>query len=202
MPRPTDPSDCQERPESLPPGSLVVAGQRYTNSAAKFWAGLLLDALVRDPDCNLIELASWLTRPLTRTYLYPDRLLSKGLDLDEGFSLRKVIADAVAEMDLLGPPASVQIRLLAPGRVILNWEPLPAFVDAELFPFLLVWLLEWGQVPEAVWNSERITGSLSASDRRFRWTYDIAFTLQSRHESEGLHRLTLSLHVGCRGDAP
>jgi hypothetical protein len=200
VPRPAREFDPSKRPARPGATVLTVAGQRYTNTAAKFWSGLLADVFWQNPECTLIEFASWLARPLTPDYLHPDRLISDGVRrLGEG-SLREAIADAVAEMDLMGPPASVQIRMLARNRVILPWEPLPAFVDAELFPFLFVWLLEWGNVPAAIWNSERVAGSFAASDKHFRCAYEIAFNMKTRHVSEGLHRLTLSLRVTHRPD--
>ena len=73
--------------------------------------------------------------------------------------------------------------------------------DAELLPFLLVWLLEWANVPDAFWNREKVRGDFSAEDRDRRLQYLVAFELRSRHLSEGLYERTLTLSWAREGTA-
>ena len=66
-------------------------------------------------------------------------------------------------------------------------DVLPAtFRDAEIFPFLIAWLLEWSGIPEFSWTDEKLAGDFLAEDWGRGLVYDVQFTLCEEHMSEGL----------------
>jgi hypothetical protein len=192
---PTPPSGGnREQPAAKYAPELVVGRKRHTNTAAKFWAGMLAEAIRGHPSCTRMEFVSSIGQPLDSNLLHPERALSDAVRRYAQKDLRQAIRQTLVEMALLGAPAPVQFRLLAGRRVLLPWQPLPDFVDTDVFPYLLVWLLEWAGIPELLWNNRSIEGRFEAEDRGLKRQYSLTFELQTEHLSEGLYRQTLALH--------
>ena len=110
-----------------------------------------------------------------------------------GADLKQVMRETIAELRLLGPPASVHIRVFAGDQAVGPAYALPQYVDADIFPYLLVWLLEWAEIDRHRWGQEWIEGSLTAEDRARGVQHEWSFSLRNEHLSEGLFRRTLSL---------
>lgn len=173
--------------------SLFVGGVRYINSAAKFWPSLIDEVREDFPDCSLIELTASFAEKLHRRHLFPAIAFEEDFHLLLSENLRDAIREALAEMELLGPPSSVRIRLLSGRREVLS-RGLPLdCVDAEIFPYLAVWLLEWAGIPASRWNSEFLSGDIMAEDRKRRLVYRLSFSLTNRHLSEGLYQRSVSI---------
>lgn len=174
--------------------ALGVNGTRYSNSAAKFWSGLLDEVCSDYPGCDALSLEFLTGIELSRDLLFPERSLQRQLDRYRGeMDLERAMRDAIAEYELYGPPGVVRLRLLAGNRVKRSCELPPDCVDADLFPHLLVWLLEWAQIPDCLWNLPEAQGEFSADDPERSLRYDLDFTLENRHVSEGLIRRELTV---------
>ena len=184
----------QGHPDSRPgPKSLYIDGIRYTNAAAKFWPSLLDEVSDDFPDCTRIELCAPASGLLNRDLLFPELALEADIRAMQGRSVRELMKDTLAELELLGPPAAVQVRLLAREKECLATELPPDCVDAETFPFLVVWPLEWAGVPETAWNDASVEGEFSGEDKRRGSIYGLSFRLTITPISEGLHRRCLSV---------
>jgi hypothetical protein len=188
-----------DRPEASPPRkeksctSIVVGSQRFSNSAAKFWPSLLDEIQPKYPGCSRIELTASCCGALEARRLHPEIELQESIAELMHCNLKQVVRDTIAALELFGPPGPVEVRLMADQREILR-STLPIdTVDAEIFPYLLVWLLKWADIPERDWNNPRIDGHFVARDTRRDMSYEITFTLENRHLSEGLYRRTLIL---------
>jgi hypothetical protein len=175
-------------PTTRGPESLVVDGRRFANTAAKFWASLIDEIREDTPQCTCVELTALTANPLCEKHLFPETALQEGLaDLLTG-NIRQFMRDAIAELEVVGPPASVTVRLLADDEELLSRELPPECIDADIFPCLLVWPLEWAGIPRSMWNNEFLSGALTAEDRRRGLVYRLSFSLTSSHLSEGLYR--------------
>ena len=191
-----------ERSDSLAsdkPGttSLFINGICYTNSAAKFWPSLIDEVRNDFPDCSLIELNAPFAGNLIREHLYPEMALEKNLHRLLSVDFQDALRDALAELEILGPPSSVQVRLLSGHKEVLSRGLPLACVDADILPYLAVWLLEWGGVPVSSWNREFLDGDILAEDRKSRFLYRFSFTLTNHHLSEGLYQRALSIIPSC-----
>lgn len=175
------------------PSALFVSGVRHSNSAAKFWPRLV-DEVRRDfPACTEIRLSTALSQPLDRDRLFPLKDFEDQARELAGQDLGTVLRETAAELELLGPPAAVRIELLA-GEEVLLGDALPLdCLDAEIFPFLLAWLLEWAGIPEPLWRGELLSGEVRAEDRLRGRLYALAFSVVRRHLSEGLFECTVAL---------
>jgi hypothetical protein len=183
-----------EAPVDRPtPKSLHVAGLRYANAAAKFWPSLIDEVAEDFLDCTAIELAAPSGSPLERSLLFPVLNLDDEIRALRGRSVRQAMKETLAELELLGPPAPVQVRLLKGETEILSAELPLDCIDSETFPYLLVWPLEWAGLPHVIWNNETLDGRFTGEDRRRGITYGIAFSLTNTHRKEGLYRRTLSV---------
>ncbi|MGQ9661801.1 MAG: hypothetical protein ACUVWX_05595 [Kiritimatiellia bacterium] len=172
---------------------LSVQGVRYTNTAAKFWASLLDEIHADYPACSLVELTTSDGSMLNPEQLFPEIELEREIERLTLADVETEISNTLAQLELLGPPGAVEICLFAEQKEILRC-PLPdECVDAEIFPYLLVWLLEWSETPSAEWNDPIVCGKVTALDRRRRRRYRLEFELQNRHLSEDLYRRVLKL---------
>jgi len=180
------------RAEDIPArGDLFVEGVRYANTAAKFWPTLVDEVQEDFPDCTVIEISASLGEDLARKHLFPELAFERELKRLLTSDIHQVMQDVVAEIEILGPPAAVSVRLLCGEREILSRDLPLDCIDAEILPYVLVWLLEWARIPESCWNDETVGGSITAEDRKRHLVYDVLFTLTSRHLSEGLYRRCL-----------
>ncbi len=174
--------------------ALDINGSRYPNSAAKFWSSLLDEVCSDYPECDTLVLDFLSPIELSRDLLFPERSLQRQMDQCRGeLDLEQAMRDAIADYALYGPPGIVRLRLLAGSRVKHSCELPSDCVDADLFPHLLVWLLEWARIPECLWNLPEVQGGFSADDRERSLRYDLDFTLEKTHVSEGLLRRELTV---------
>ena len=172
---------------------MFVNGVRYTNTAAKFWPNLIDEARQRASDCDRIELRTCTDEPFSPEMLYPGRSLQKGLDRLLEIDLATAMQETLAELEILGPPPFVEVRLLSGNTERLVWRTMPDSVNGEIFPFLVVWLFQWSGLHHTTWNNEFVHGEMVAEDRTREVLYKLDFALHSVHLSEGLYRRTLSL---------
>lgn len=172
---------------------LFVRGVRYSNTAAKFWPSLIDEVREDFPDCSMIELAASTSADLGPEQLFPEIIFERDIHHLLTMDMEEVMRNTLAELEILGPPSSVQIRLLSGEEELLS-SALPLdCIDAEIFPFLIVWLLEWAGIPESQWNNEFLQGDITAEDTRRRLVYQMSFSLKNSHLSEGLYRRSISL---------
>lgn len=176
------------------PLGLVVNGVRFANSAAKFWPALLDELAADYPACDALILETLSDPVLDRDLLFPANALQCELDRRRGRrDFREELRAALAQFDMVGPPGAVRARLIA-GPAELAALDLPRdCIDADVFPCLLVWLLEWAEIPPGAWNNPEVGGAFSARDRERGIVYRLRFDLRNTHLSEGLFRRALTL---------
>lgn len=173
--------------------SLFVRGVPYSNSAAKFWPSLVDEIREDFPDCSLIELIASTPGKFGRRHLFPELAFERDLLRLLNANLQDVMRDAVAELEILGPPSSVQVHLLSGQEELLSCELSTDCIDAEIFPYLATWLLEWAGIPDSRWNNEFLAGDITAEDKKRRLVYQISFDMVNRHLSEDLYQRSISL---------
>ena len=176
--------------------SLLIGGERYVNSAAKFWASLI-DEIGEDfPLCSSAELSALVPGPLNRDHLFPETTFKEDLSRLLTADFETEMRNALAEMAVLGPPASIQVRLLEGDAEIFSGEIPTDCADADILPFFVTWLLRWAEIPESEWNDDEVTGHVAAEDPKRAMDYSIPFTLTNRHLSEGLWQRTIKWGMG------
>jgi len=175
--------------------SLVVHGERFTNSAAKFWPALIDELAADHPHCDAIILEMLTDPVLDRELLFPVQSLQRELDRYQGRKdFGKELREALSQFAMIGPPGAVQARLLAGATQIAVCDLPLDCVDADVFPCLLVWLLEWAEISQSLWNNPTVSGAFQAWDHERKISYRLQFDLGNEHISEGLYRRTLTLH--------
>jgi hypothetical protein len=176
---------------------LFVRGLPYDNTAVKFWTCLIDEVLSDYPPETGVALYGLAGGALISQLLSPESILQRDMERLEESDFRKAFEDAMSALQVLGPPAGVRLRLV--GRDCASEQDiLLDYVDAEVLPFLLVWLLEWANIPDAFWNRERVRGDFAAEDRDRRVLYLVAFELRSRHLSEGLYEREITVKFKAR----
>jgi len=174
---------------------FFVRGAEYGNTAARFWMALLDEVSVDFPECVEMELSAPTSTPLVPEQLYPDLEFQAVMKRLEDTDFREGIRGILAEMELFGPPAPVMIHLRQENCEILS-KGLPTdYVDAEIFPYLVVWLLEWARISAETWNNEYISGSFDVTDKRGQLAHDIEFSVTTDHLSEGLYRKSVAMRM-------
>ena len=183
-----------EMPADRPtPKSLCVNGIRYSNAAAKFWPSLIDEVAEDFSNCTTIELIAPAANPLVRSLLFPVIAMEEGMNALKGANLRDVMNDTLAELELLGLPAPVRIRLLAAEKEILATDLPLDCIDADTFPYLVAWPLEWAELPSDGWNRDAVAGRFTGEDRRRGIIYGVSFHLTNTHLKEGLYRRSLTI---------
>lgn len=167
-------------------GPVFVNNRRYNNSAAKFWYGLIDEINTDFPDCMEIELLSKSSGQLNRALLHPELNLERDLEQLLFIDLAAEIKNTIAELEILGPPSAVHIRLLSEGKEIISRDLPVDIIDSEIFPSLIVWPLEWAGIPDLFWNNEILEGNIHIADKKDAHAFNIAFSLGAKHISEGL----------------
>lgn len=183
----------EDIPEGAGVDALVVEGITYRNAAAKFWPSLIDEVLEDYPQCTAIELSAASSGLLRHDHLYPEKVFNEDLEAMMDLDLQQAMTGVVAELKILGPPASVMIRLLQKEEELFCGELPLDCLDAELFPYVISWPLRWAMVPETSWNKEYVSGSFLAQDRTRALLYSVDFNLNSRHLSEGLYHRSFSV---------
>lgn len=173
--------------------SLFVDGVRYTNSAAKFWPGLIDEVHEDFPACTRIELAAKVSAQLGHEHLFPKIAFEKSFRRLLYSNIQEEMKNTLAELEILGPPSSVQIVLFSKKREIVSREFPLDYIDAEIFPCLIAWPLKWAGIPEYMWKNEFLKGNVTAEDKKRQLIYHISFSVEKHHISEGLYQQSISL---------
>ena len=174
-------------------GALRVNGTSYDNAAAKFWATLLDEMHADYPGCSSIELRAPAGEDLSAEQLYPRIDLLRGLDDLIDQDIARLRRDTLAEMMMLGPPAAVRVRLLSGPREVKVGE-LPAdVIDADILPYMVVWLLQWSELPPGQWNRDFVTGEFRAACLESGRGYKVTVSIRCRPIHEGLFERTVAL---------
>jgi hypothetical protein len=174
---------------------LVVRGRHFTNTAAKFWSTLIDELREDHPESRMIVLEAANEGRLDSALLFPELELQRELDKTD-FSvegLRKAWKKALADFELYGPPGAVNMRVFSDfGEIRRIALPMDC-VDAEIFLYLLAWLLEWSDLPTNLWNEPKTKGAFSAIDPLRRFKYFLYFTIEHQPLKEGLLSWKLEL---------
>ena len=179
---------------ALGAGVLYVNGAPYANTASKFWSCLLDEVTAASKPGTVLELSAPSGGELFPGLLSPASLLQRDLERLELEDIRKAYADGLAALELIGPPCGVRLRLLPAESPRPFLDVTLDYLDAEILPFLVAWLLEWANIPEAAWNDRRIRGGFAADDPARRIRYLVAFELSNLHLSEGLYQRDIRVH--------
>jgi len=181
--------------------ALTVGGVRWTHAAARFWASLLSEVAADYPDCNALVFETLAGTVLTRDLLFPEMALQRELDrLQPTVRVEQALQEALAEFEIFGPPGAVRFSLLAGNREIKRCELPLDCVDADIFAYLLAWLMEWAELPESQWNSDRVEGAFPVRDPDDAWSSRLQFEFTRRHISEGLYRWRLLVRRAALGE--
>lgn len=173
-------------PSGLGGKKWLVRAISYSNAAAKFWSGLLDEVAADFPPQATVALSAPTGGWLTPEQLTPEKVVQQDLDNLANEDLRQAYTDAVSTLDLIGPPPQTTLRIQLPGTPLPLLTQSLEVLDAEILPFLLVWLLEWSNVPEVLWNEPSVHGRFLADDPVRQLHYRIAFRLTNQHLREGL----------------
>ena len=174
---------------------LFINGLPFDNTAAKFWTTLFDELLVEHSTVDEVVLEGPTGGLLIGDFLTPEAALQRDMNqLSNGQGGgQQTLEEVIAAMDILGPPAMVHLTAKA-GETVLFSRPMEAeALDADILPFLIVWLLEWGMLAEWAWNQEQVRGDFMAEDRDRQLVYFVKFSLANRHLSEGLFQRTMSV---------
>ena len=158
----------------------------YNNAAAKFWSGLLDEVAADFPPQASVTLSAPTGGWLTPEQLTPERVVQQDLDNLANEDLRQAYTDAISTLDLIGPPPQTTLCIQLPDAALPLLTQSLEVLDAEILPFLLVWLLEWSNVPEVLWNEPSVHGRFLADDPGRHLRYRVAFRLANQHLREGL----------------
>jgi hypothetical protein len=165
---------------------MRVGGIPYANTAAKFWSSLFDEVSDDFAEGAAVELEALTGGLLVPDLLSPEALLQRDLETFNSENVQQAFTDALNALAVLGPPSGVRLRLrAADGRAL--GDPLDLdYLDAELLPYLVAWMLEWAGLPDALWNEPEVKGGFRGEDLERGLIYEVTFELRSRHLSEGL----------------
>ena len=90
-----------------------VEGTWYSNSAAKFWAGMLDELKAAYPEAVSLSLEACVVGPLTPDLLDPRTSLQQMFDTHAAVDSEGELQRLVDELELLGPAGSVTYRIHA-----------------------------------------------------------------------------------------
>lgn len=189
---------------SLPqcPATRVTIGHvGYANTAAKFWATLLHEVYWIFPEYDRLELRATCVGLLSPALLDPAAALGREIERLRAQDVRSVLYDTIAQLAIDGPPPPVLARILADGRPTVGRSIPLDCLDAELFPYLLAWLLRWAGITHHLWDAEALRGGFTAAALGSQRAYTIRFEAHCRHLSEGLYERTVALHYAVRSTA-
>lgn len=183
------------------PGAWAVEGVCDDNTAAKFWPALLDEVDARFPGWHHIELSTLSSGLLDGRLLFPVR------DLEEAMAsmpedIEGEMAEVLNGLEAAGPPPAVRVKIHdATGPAYDGVLP-PGSADAEVFLYLLAWLLRWAGIPETLWQQPELEGRFSASDRCSRRRYELSLSVRQLPAHEGLVRREVLLRGVVRDGNP
>jgi hypothetical protein len=149
------------------------------------------------PDCDSIVLSTAVSTPLTPTLLFPEESLQRDFDSLAHVDLAEVIRQTTAELELVGQPARVVVTLMTGDEQAHQQILKREYVDADVYVYLLAWLLEWSEVPKTNWNDDTLSANLVAQDLGRDLSYRLGIELKNTHLSEGLYERTAVLRYQC-----
>lgn len=174
--------------DSLTLSPLYIRGVPYTNAAAKFWLALVRETRADYPGSDAMALTALMDGSLRVDMLFPTLALEREIQRTEKTGRCESLAALIAECELFGLPGAVQLEVCS-GAETVSARALPCdCVDAEIFAYLLVWLLEWAEIPEKEWNADQVSGSIPAGDAERGVFMPWRVNLENTHLSEGLYR--------------
>jgi len=182
--------------------ALLIGGVRFTHAAARFWASLLGEVAADYPACNTLVFETLAGTVLTRDLLFPEIALQRELDLlQPAIPIEQALKEALAEFEIFGPPGAVQLSLLADDREMRRCQLPLDCVDADIFAYLLTWLMEWAEIPVSQWNTDRLEGAFPVRDPDCAAVGRVQFEFTRHHLSEGLYRWRLRMrHIAPDGE--
>lgn len=187
---------ARENYQRKPTRYLFINDIAYSNSAAKFWPALVDEAGFLNPAIRKIAIRGTSAGELEKQQLFPGLMHGKEMEKLLHKNLEEVMRQTAAELELTGPPPSVNVTLLSKNDQEITRTELPLdCIDADLLSFFLVWILRWSGTDESKWNNEFIEGSFHAEDRFNKREYDFSFTLHNNHLAEGLYDRTCTLPI-------
>lgn len=172
---------------------LVVDDTPYSHTAAKFWPGLIDEMITCVPGSTMIKLTAPSTGPLTPDLLFPENALQRQLDALENADLGETMADALAELNLLGPPSPVLAHVYKGRDEQLTRTLPPESLDAETFATMMAWLYQWAGLAATRWNDTRLSGTVTGKDPDRERIYCMTFSSTALPMTEGLINRSLSL---------
>ena len=178
--------------------ALYIGGETYDNTASKFWSSLIDEAMADYPGCDAITLATTGSVALVGDLLFPVNELQRELDKAQHIDLEEAIRQAVEDIALFGRPAAVRATLFVGNDTVRTRELPRECVDAQVFSYLVAWLLQWSDIPEAKWNDEWLSGRIDAGDPVRKLSYRIATAYHNKHLSEGLFSRSLTVRFSRR----
>jgi len=179
---------------------FVVHGRRFSNTAAKFWSALIDELMEEYKNCQKVVLEAVNEGQLNPALLFPEHELE--LELNRGdlslAGINEAWRQALADYELYGPPGAINLRIYsATGEQERLTLPMDC-VDAEIFLYLLAWLLEWSELPLPCWNDPKVKGSFSSADPLRGFKYFLDFVIEHKPLSEGLFLWQLNLKFARR----
>jgi hypothetical protein len=177
------------------PEVLIVKGIPYTNSAAKFWMSFFCDVSRRFCGRVTLEFSTFREGELNATQLYPAIELQKSLESLSNMDTHKLFMQALAEIEMCGEPYPVRISISSDGMQVCSAEFPPEYLDSEIFPYLIVWMLEWAELPSFMWNQPVVTGEFIANGKNGKNNYHIRFELHNTDLGEALYRIKFCVEI-------
>ncbi len=171
----------------------IIGGERFRNTAARFWDALLQEAVLSHAGCHRLVLETLSAVLLERVLLFPESVRDALEGAGTADSVGKALKAALIELEICGMPCAVEISMYDKLRE-LQKSVLPLdCVDADIFAYLTAWLLEWAGLPEYQWMDEKLTGSFGVGFAGSITGILIRFVFERLHLSEGLFRWRLDL---------
>ncbi len=177
--------------------SWLINNQVYANAAARYWSTLLTRVATETPECRTIRLRGSSEQALTPDVLDPLGALKSDLQTVVELDVHGALEDAVAELEVYGPPSVVAMELQDHhGLPVPGVESPDSALDSETFSYVLCWLLEWTRLPYGIWGQDELSGYVMAEDLRDNLVYHVEYMSRRRHLSEGLfeQELTVTFH--------
>jgi len=172
----------------------ATGGVFHSNSATRFWSGLVEELLRRFPAGEQFELIVCPACDLLPDMLFPGRLDVTQWEGIADEELRRQFSRTLAELEVLGEPPVVRLRVLdSTAQCVSDTNLSPECVDADLFPFLLVWLLKWAGIPESDWNNDGLSGKFEAESLPGNRRFHLGFHLATENVAEELERWVLGV---------
>lgn len=176
---------------------LTINRQTYANTAAKFWSALIDETQEAYPEAVALLLDAVDEGPLEAKQLSPRHVLGNVPGDLAQTDIATALQQALDEIDMFGAPRPVHVRVLSSAEELVSTVLAPESIDCEILPLVLVWLLEWAEVPPFLWNNRHIKGTFDAEDPDSGRHYHFGFELDNEDISEGLlsRRLDLRFRV-------